>query len=123
MVVLQAVKASGLSEFLIGSSIQVALVIAPLLVLLGMVFHQPMDLAFTMEVASIALVIGVASSVIRDSESNWLEAPFCFWRMQYWAWRSFSSDRSDSPATGKPTICSSRTRYAFPPTALLSRRT
>jgi Ca2+:H+ antiporter len=61
----------------IGSSIQVALLIAPLLVLLGMAFHQPMDLAFTtMEVASIALSVGVASSVIRDAESNWLEGVF-----------------------------------------------
>ena len=61
----------------IGSSIQVALLIAPLLVLLGMAFHQPMDLAFTtMEVASIALAVGVASSVIRDAESNWLEGAF-----------------------------------------------
>jgi Ca2+:H+ antiporter len=58
----------------IGSSIQVALLIAPLLVLLGMVFHQPMDLAFTvMEVASIALAVLVTSSVIRDAETNWLE--------------------------------------------------
>jgi Ca2+:H+ antiporter len=61
----------------IGSSIQVALLIAPLLVLLGMAFHQPMDLAFTtMEVASIALSVAVASSVIRDAESNWLEGVF-----------------------------------------------
>jgi len=61
----------------IGSSIQVALLIAPLLVVLGMVFHQPMDLAFSpMEVASIALSVGVASSVIRDAESNWLEGVF-----------------------------------------------
>ena len=61
----------------IGSSIQVALLVAPLLVFLGMVFHQPMDLAFTtMEVASIALAVGVASSVIRDAESNWLEGAF-----------------------------------------------
>ncbi|HEY6089717.1 MAG TPA: calcium/proton exchanger [Gemmatimonadaceae bacterium] len=61
----------------IGSSIQVALLIAPLLVLLGMVFRRPMDLAFTtMEVASIALAVGVASSVIRDAESNWLEGVF-----------------------------------------------
>jgi Ca2+:H+ antiporter len=58
----------------VGSSIQVALLIAPLLVLLGMVFHQPMDLAFNlMEVASIALAVLVTSSVIRDAETNWLE--------------------------------------------------
>lgn len=58
----------------VGSSIQVALLVAPLLVFLGMVFHQPMDLAFTvMEVASIALAVLVTSSVIRDAETNWLE--------------------------------------------------
>lgn len=61
----------------VGSSIQVALLIAPVLVFLGMAFHQPMDLAFTtMEVASIALAVLVASSVIRDAESNWLEGAF-----------------------------------------------
>jgi Ca2+:H+ antiporter len=61
----------------VGSSIQVALLIAPVLVLMGMVFHQPMDLAFTtMEVASIALAVLVTSSVIRDAESNWLEGAF-----------------------------------------------
>jgi Ca2+:H+ antiporter len=61
----------------VGSSIQVALLIAPVLVLLGMAFHQPMDLAFTtMEVASIALAVLVTSSVIRDAESNWLEGAF-----------------------------------------------
>lgn len=61
----------------VGSSIQVALLIAPLLVLLGMALHQPMDLAFTtMEVASISLAVLVVSSVIRDGESNWLEGAF-----------------------------------------------
>ena len=61
----------------VGSSVQVALLIAPVLVLLGMAFHQPMDLAFsTMEVASIALAVLVATSVIRDAESNWLEGAF-----------------------------------------------
>jgi Ca2+:H+ antiporter len=58
----------------VGSSIQVALLIAPLLVFLGIAFHQPMDLAFTtIEVASIALAVLVTSSVIRDAETNWLE--------------------------------------------------
>ncbi len=61
----------------VGSSIQVALLIAPLLVLLGFVLHRPMDLAFTtMEVTSIALAVAVATSVLRDAESNWLEGVF-----------------------------------------------
>ena len=58
----------------IGSSTQVALLIAPLLVFLGLAFGRPMDLAFSlMEVASIALAVAIASTVVRDAESNWLE--------------------------------------------------
>lgn len=61
----------------VGSSIQVALLIAPLLVFFGLVFGQPMDLAFSlMEVASVALAVMVASTVVRDAESNWLEGAF-----------------------------------------------
>jgi Ca2+:H+ antiporter len=44
----------------IGSSLQVALFVAPVLVLLGLVVGQPMDLVFTpLEVASGALLLGV----------------------------------------------------------------
>jgi Ca2+:H+ antiporter len=61
----------------VGSSIQVALVVAPLLVFLGIFFGKPMDLAFTtMEVVSVALAVAVASSVMRDAESDWLEGAF-----------------------------------------------
>lgn len=61
----------------VGSSIQVALLIAPILVFMGVAFGQPMDLAFTMlEVASVAVAVAIASSVMRDSESNWLEGAF-----------------------------------------------
>ena len=61
----------------VGSAIQVALLIAPLLVLLGWMIGKPMDLAFTvMEVASVAVAVAIASSVMQDSESNWLEGAF-----------------------------------------------
>jgi Ca2+:H+ antiporter len=61
----------------VGSSIQVALMVAPLLVFMGLLFGKPMDLAFTtMEVVSVALAVAVASSVMRDGESNWLEGVF-----------------------------------------------
>ncbi|MDO8503056.1 MAG: calcium/proton exchanger [Gemmatimonadaceae bacterium] len=61
----------------VGSAIQVALLVGPLLVLLGLVTGKPMDLAFTvMEVASVAVAVAVASSVMQDSESNWLEGAF-----------------------------------------------
>jgi Ca2+:H+ antiporter len=57
-----------------GSSVQVALLVAPILVLLGLVLHQPMDLAFsTFEVVAVALAVWIVSSIVRDAESNWLE--------------------------------------------------
>lgn len=61
----------------VGSSNQVALLIAPILVFLGVAFGQPMDLAFTMmEVVAVALAVAVASSLVRDAETNWLEGAF-----------------------------------------------
>jgi Ca2+:H+ antiporter len=60
-----------------GSSAQVALLIAPLLVFAGLAFGQPMDLAFTaFEVVAVALAVTVANTVVRDAESNWLEGAF-----------------------------------------------
>jgi len=61
----------------VGSAIQVALLVGPVLVFLGLMFGQPMDLAFTLiEVASVAVAVAIASSVMQDSESNWLEGAF-----------------------------------------------
>ncbi|HEX8850876.1 MAG TPA: calcium/proton exchanger [Gemmatimonadaceae bacterium] len=61
----------------LGSSIQVALLIAPVLVFVGVAFGRPMDLAFhTMELASVTLAVAVASAVVRDAASNWLEGAF-----------------------------------------------
>ena len=61
----------------IGSSVQVALLIAPLLVFLGLLFGQPMDLAFqTFEVASVVLAVWITSVIVHDAESNWLEGAF-----------------------------------------------
>jgi Ca2+:H+ antiporter len=61
----------------IGSSVQVALLIAPLLVFVGLALGQPMDLAFNIfEVAAVTLAVGVATSVVRDAESHWLEGAF-----------------------------------------------
>ncbi len=61
----------------VGSSAQVALLIAPILVFVGLALGQPMDLAFNIfEVASVALAVAVATSVVRDAESHWLEGAF-----------------------------------------------
>jgi Ca2+:H+ antiporter len=59
----------------IGSSIQVALFVAPLLVFLSYAMpHGPMDLRFTVfEVLSVAIAVAVVNMVAQDGESNWLE--------------------------------------------------
>ena len=57
-----------------GSSQQVALFVAPVLVLLGVVIGQPMDLVFTpLEVAAVAAAVGISALIALDGESNWLE--------------------------------------------------
>jgi len=57
-----------------GSSLQVALFVAPVLVLLGVVVGQPMDLVFTpLEIAAVAVAAGISALIALDGESNWLE--------------------------------------------------
>jgi Ca2+:H+ antiporter len=58
----------------IGSSIQVALFVAPLLVFASYAFGRPMDLVFsTFEVVAVTIAAGVATLVAMDGESNWME--------------------------------------------------
>jgi Ca2+:H+ antiporter len=58
----------------VGSSIQVALVVAPVLVLSGLFLGQPMNLIFNrFEIISLFLSILVTRHLITDGESNWLE--------------------------------------------------
>lgn len=58
----------------IGSSLQVALFVAPVLVFLGLVVGQPMDLVFApLEVAAVAVAALIAALIALDGESNWLE--------------------------------------------------
>jgi Ca2+:H+ antiporter len=58
----------------VGSSTQVALFIAPVLVFLSLALGNPMDLAFTsFEVTAVALGVGVVTVTSLDGESNWLE--------------------------------------------------
>ncbi len=57
-----------------GSSLQVALFVAPVLVLMGLVVGQPMDLVFQpLEIAAVAVAVGISALVALDGESNWLE--------------------------------------------------
>jgi Ca2+:H+ antiporter len=57
-----------------GSSLQVALFVAPVLVLIGALMGQPMDLVFTpLEIAAVAAAVGISALIALDGESNWLE--------------------------------------------------
>ena len=58
----------------VGSSIQIALFVAPLLIFMSYIFGSPMDLIFTpFEVVAVALSVGITGFVAMDGESNWLE--------------------------------------------------
>jgi Ca2+:H+ antiporter len=57
-----------------GSSLQIALFVGPLLVLLGLVVNQPMNLVFhPLEVAAVTAAVGISALIALDGESNWLE--------------------------------------------------
>ena len=59
----------------VGSSIQIALFVAPVLVFLSYVIGpQPMDLIFTnFEVLAITLSVAIMALISQDGESNWME--------------------------------------------------
>ncbi|MBM7866102.1 cation transporter [Heliobacterium gestii] len=62
------------TEIAIGSSIQIALFVAPLLVLAGLIFGQPMTMVFNeFELVAIVLAVWIAKSISKDGETNWLE--------------------------------------------------
>ena len=57
-----------------GSSLLVALLVAPVLVLIGLLIGQPMDLNFNLfEVVSVAIAVVIANLISLDGRSNWLE--------------------------------------------------
>ncbi len=61
-------------EISVGSSAQIALMVAPLLVLLSPLFGRPMSLVFNaFEITAIGLSVGTAALCSIDGESNWLE--------------------------------------------------
>ena len=59
----------------VGSSIQIALFVAPVLVLASYIIGPgPMSLVFTpMEVLAVIVAVVIANEIARDGESNWLE--------------------------------------------------
>jgi len=58
----------------VGSSLQIALFVAPVLVLVGLILGQPMDLNFNpFELIAVAVSVFIANSISSDGKSNWLE--------------------------------------------------
>jgi Ca2+:H+ antiporter len=59
----------------VGSSIQIALFVAPVLVFLSyFIGPQPMDLVFTpFEVVAVAISVGIMAFISGDGESHWME--------------------------------------------------
>ncbi|CCE79624.1 Piso0_001701 [Millerozyma farinosa CBS 7064] len=58
----------------VGSSLQIALFVTPLMVLVGWVLNTPMSLYFsTFETAVMLVSVLISNLVILDGESNWLE--------------------------------------------------
>jgi Ca2+:H+ antiporter len=57
-----------------GSSMQIALFVAPVLVIAGWIIGQPMDLNFNpFELVAVAVAVLIANSISSDGQSNWLE--------------------------------------------------
>lgn len=57
-----------------GSSLLVALLVAPLLVIVGQLIGQPMDLNFgPFEAIAVVIAVAVVNLISQDGKSNWLE--------------------------------------------------
>ncbi len=58
----------------VGSSLQIALFVAPVLVIAGWFMGQPMDLDFNpFELVAVAVAVLITNSISSDGRSNWLE--------------------------------------------------
>ncbi|PZD72048.1 Ca(2+)/H(+) antiporter [Acaryochloris thomasi RCC1774] len=58
----------------VGSSLQIALFVAPILVIAGWFLGQPMDLDFNpFELVAVVVAVLIANSISSDGKSNWLE--------------------------------------------------
>ncbi|MEK0313162.1 calcium/proton exchanger [Cohnella sp. 56] len=67
-------KMGAAMEIAVGSSLQIALFVAPVLVFVSLLFTKQMDLLFTtVEIAAIAVAALIATSVSRDGSTTWYE--------------------------------------------------
>jgi len=58
----------------VGSSLQIALFVAPVLVFVSYGFGQPMNLEFTIpEIVAVIVAVHIVAVIANDGETNWLE--------------------------------------------------
>ena len=58
----------------VGSSTQIALFVAPLLVFISLAIGHPMQLIFNeLEVVSVTVAVFILDNIVRDGESHWME--------------------------------------------------
>ncbi|MBW7457547.1 cation transporter, partial [Paenibacillus sepulcri] len=61
-------------EIAVGSSLQIALFVAPVLIFISLLFGNTMDIVFTpIELAAIAVAVFIAKSIAQDGRTNWYE--------------------------------------------------
>lgn len=77
-------------QIAMGSCLQVALMVAPVLVLVSFAMGKPLTLAFNpFELAALISAVLISSSSLQDGESNWLEgalflAVYTFFGVVFW---------------------------------------
>lgn len=77
-------------QIAMGSCLQVALMVAPVLVIASFLMGNPMTLTFSMfELLFLGAGVAIASFALIDGESNWLEgamflAVYCFFALVFW---------------------------------------
>lgn len=77
-------------QIAMGSCLQVALMVAPVLVIASFLMGKPMTLAFNVfELASLLAAVLIAGASLQDGETNWLEgalflAVYVFFAMVFW---------------------------------------
>ena len=58
----------------LGSSLQIALFVAPVLVFVSLIAGHPLSLLFNVyELGALAVAVGISAVIAMDGESNWLE--------------------------------------------------
>lgn len=61
-------------EIAVGSSLQIALFVAPVMIFISHLISRPMDIVFTVvELAAIGVSVFIAKSITQDGQTNWYE--------------------------------------------------